>query len=37
VELIPGYDHLLRPRVMQDDGHAILDRALEHELARGRA
>lgn len=37
IELIPGYDHLLRPRVMQEDGHAILDRALEHELTRGRA
>jgi alpha-beta hydrolase superfamily lysophospholipase len=37
IELIPGYDHLLRPQVMQEDGHAILDRALERELTRGRA
>lgn len=34
LELIPGYDHLVRPRAMQRDAHEILDRALERELER---
>lgn len=34
LELIPGYDHMLRPRAMQRDAHEILDRVLERELAR---
>ncbi len=34
LELIPGYDHMLRPRAMQQAAHEILDRALERELAR---
>lgn len=34
VELIPGFDHLLRPPGMQEDALRILDRALERELER---
>lgn len=32
LELIPGFDHLLRPQSMQHAAHEILDRALELEL-----
>ena len=35
LELLPGRDHTLRPAYSQRRAHDALDRALEHELARG--
>lgn len=34
VRLIPGRDHTLRPRPMQEQAHALLDDALQRELDR---